>query len=431
MQVFSITVGLIVFVTVTSTFAGTSKNPGKLAPQETKGVKKTTALHFPPLPKSILEKIKNPAIRHQNTSQKEESLISSDWGLTNIGVSELGSLAKVEDSKTCSDEIVVAIVDTGIDYTHVELQDKIWINDGETGPWEPSAGQAVIAGCHDKSCNGIDDDKNGYADDVVGWDFVNDVPLPYDTHGHGSHIAGIIESTALSGSTKQTCPRISLMPLKYYDNGGAGYNNLTNTVRAIEYAVKMGAQIINYSGGGSDPATAERAAIEMANKKGILLIAAAGNDGRNNDAKPYFPASYGLENIISVASINKLSGLLPSSNFGKTVHLAAPGLQILSTLPEGKIGTMSGTSQATAFVTGAAALLASRQPSYQFDFRKIKMWLFEGAKQVRLNGQKNLVAAGTLSLPGALEARKNFMAPAVASLPLKEVAVRVRSHPEP
>src|SRR5262249_38710451 len=152
-----------------------------------------------------------------------------------------------------------------------------------------------------------------------------------------------------------------------------GYNNLQNTVRAIQFAVQHGAQIINYSGGGADPALAERMAIEEAEKKGILFVAAAGNDGHNNDVAPYYPASYPLDNIVSVASITKQNQLLPSSNFGKTVYIAAPGLSILSSLPGGRFGTMSGTSQATAFVTGAAALLASQfKDKRSFDYLKVK-----------------------------------------------------------
>ena len=259
--------------------------------------------------------------------------------------------------------------------------------------------------CRDKSCNGIDDDGDGFVDNVVGWDFVHDVPLPYDTHGHGTHISGIISAAAANGiGSTGVCPGVSIMPLKYYDSSGVGFNNLTNTVRAIRFAVAHGANIINYSGGGSDPAPAERAAIEEARRQGILFIAAAGNDGHNNDRVPYFPASYPLDNIISVASVNRDNTLLQSSNYGKAVHLAAPGMMVFSTLPSGRFGTMSGTSQATAFVTGAAALLASQaKGNPRVDYKAIKSWLVEGTKPLKSNGQEGFVSGGLLSLPRAIE----------------------------
>lgn len=368
-------------------------------------------LHYPELPAEVQARIKSSQpVTTATVGQEADSGMAREWGLASIGFFDVFSRL-VRPSRPeildCSPKVTVAVIDTGIDYTHTELKNNLWINRGESGYWEPPKELAVKGyayKCRDKSCNGIDDDKNGYVDDVVGWDFVHDIPLPFDTHGHGTHIAGIIGGAAANGvGTTGVCPNVSLMALKYYDNSGSGYNNLTNTVRAIEYAVASGAQIINYSGGGSEPAPSERAAVELARRKGVLFVAAAGNDGRNNDRIPYFPASYPLDNIVAVASVNKLNRLLPSSNFGKTVHLAAPGLMILSTLPGGKFGTMSGTSQATAFVSGAAALLASQ--GEKFDHKKIKRYLLEGAKPIALSGEKSAIAAGLLSLPKAFDAQ--------------------------
>lgn len=402
--------------------------------------KQLSDLQYPEYPKELLARIHGSAAPAA-ISNKVDSAMGREWGLASIGFFDVFSAigqplkGKVE---LCSKQIVVAVVDTGVDYTHPELRDNLWINRGETGPWAPPkelADKGYAWNCRDKSCNGIDDDKNGYVDDVVGWDFVHDVPLPFDTHGHGTHIAGIIGGAAGNGmGTSGVCSGVSLMALKYYDNGGAGYNNLANTVRAIEYAISNGAQIINYSGGGADPASSERAAVAEAQKKGVLFIAAAGNDGRNNDRRPYYPASYPLDNIIGVASINKFERLLPSSNFGKSVHVAAPGLMILSTLPGGKFGTMSGTSQATAFVTGAAALLASQMGPGSMDYQKIKSWVLEGAKPMKLNGSKQLLAAGLLSLPGSVQAQRTSLvrsgivktAPEVAALPPVDLRSRAR-----
>lgn len=387
--------------------------------------KRVQQLNYPTLTSETLERIRTGKKPNPGPMQLD-NMISQDWALSHIGFFE-SFTPLVQPLKTtteqCSSEVVVAVVDTGIDYTHPDLKDNLWINKGESGPWKPT-GNVADNGCRDKSCNGIDDDGNGFVDDVVGWDFVHEVPLPYDTHGHGSHISGIISASAANGvGITGICPRVSIMALKYYDNSGIGYNNLQNTVRAIQYAVKMGANIINYSGGGSDPALNERIAVEDAQKHGVLFVAAAGNDGHNNDMQPYYPASYGLDNIVSVASITKQSQLLPSSNFGKSVFIAAPGLGILSALPGSRFGTMSGTSQATAFVTGAAALLASQfKDKKQFDYVQVKRWLGEGAAPLKGNDAHTVVASGLLSIPGSLKAalkdeKKKTPPPAIALNP--------------
>lgn len=387
--------------------------------------RKVSLLNYPPLPPELLERINGAKRKPLPNETKVATLLGQDWGLVSIGFFDLFTplIQPAQSSVTsCSPDVVVAVVDTGIDYTHVDLKDNVWTNPGEIG--KDSLGR-------DKSSNGIDDDGNGYVDDVVGWDFVNDVPYPYDTHGHGTHIAGIIsaEPPASTGvGVVGVCPSVTIMPLKYYDSSGIGYNNLTNTVRAIQYAVKNGAQIINYSGGGADPAPSERAAIEEAQRKGILFVAAAGNDGKNNDYIPYFPASYGLDNIISVASINQQSRLLPSSNYGaKSVHIAAPGYAIVSSLPGSKFGTMSGTSQATAFVTGAAALLASqmKHSHLPFDYHRIKAWLNEGAKPMKGNESKSLLASGLLSVSKSLTVeREALKKQPVAPVLSTEIALR-------
>lgn len=368
-------------------------------------MKKATFLNFPPLPKEISDRAVGKPVA-KPVSKGYDAMLSRDWALANIGFFDAFTpmIQPVKAQTTpCSKSIVVAVVDTGIDYTHPELRDNVWVNSGEFGAWEPPAALAAATSCRDKSCNGIDDDANGFVDDVSGWDFVNEVPLPFDVHGHGSHIAGIIASAPSNNvGMVGVCPAVSIMALKYYDNSGLGYNNLQNTVRAIHYAIKMGANIINYSGGGAEPAPSERAAVDEARKKGILFVAAAGNEGRNNDQFPYYPASYPLDNIISVASLAKDNMLLPSSNFGpRSVHVAAPGLSILSALPGGKFGTMSGTSQATAFVTGAAALLASQFGKGQFDYHKVKDWITDSVKELPSPGTKK-IAGGLISIPKSL-----------------------------
>jgi subtilisin family serine protease len=232
--------------------------------------------------------------------------------------------------------VTVAVVDTGIDYNHDELSNAIKHNLLE-----------VI--------NKKDDDKNGFIDDYMGWDFTTDDNLPYDFNGHGTHIAGLIHN-------KNEC--VKILPLRYYNDSTSGILNLNNTVRSINYAINSKVDIINYSSGGPDPAPAERYAIRDAQKAGILFISAAGNSGWDLKTHPYYPASYPLNNIISVSAINKNGYLSPASNYNANV--SALGINVLSTLPGNKHGTMSGTSQATAIVSGYAAKILSYHPEYTY-----------------------------------------------------------------
>jgi len=239
-----------------------------------------------------------------------------------------------------SKEILVAVIDTGMDTQHPVLRENLWRNPGEAG---------VDARGNDKATNGIDDDGNGYVDDVHGWNFASNNNDLSDAHGHGTHVAGIIQSVA---------PKTPMMILKYYDPKSSGADNLVNTVKALRYAIQMNAKIINYSGGGTTKYLDEEQVIREAQKKGILVVAAAGNERSNSDINGFYPADYGLANIISVTAIDENERVLPSSNYGiQSVDIAAPGKSIISTLPGGKFGTMTGTSQATAYVTGAACLL--------------------------------------------------------------------------
>lgn len=313
----------------------------------------------------------------KSTSDKSQLFRAMDEPLKQIG------FAPKDERVTCGRPIVVAVVDTGIDYTHPLLQDLIWVNTKEIPD------------------NGIDDDKNGFVDDVIGWDFVHDKPLPYDQHGHGTHISGIIEMASSYG--KMECNRVQLMALKFYDNSGAGFNNLANTVRAFEYAAKNGADIINYSGGGHDPSPSELAALNKAYKKDIFLVGAAGNDGTSLSDAPYYPASYPILSIIGVASLNKMDELLPSSSFGPNVEFGAPGLSIISLAPEKKFNSMSGTSQATAFVTGALAFLLSQKPGPIHDKAdQVRAKLSKGSAPYEGNELHDKLEWGKLYMPNLI-----------------------------
>lgn len=253
--------------------------------------------------------------------------------------------------------IVVAVIDTGADITHDELKDFIWTNEGETG--KDTFG-------NDKETNEIDDDGNGFADDVHGWNFINNNNDVSDQMGHGTHVSGIIKNEFNKHSSSTLSPSVRLMVLKYFDPKAKNETNLINSTKAIEYANKMKARVINYSGGGSEPYGQELLAIQQSAKQDILFVAAAGNNNSNTDVEKYYPANYPLSNIISVAATNSQGDLVSFSNYGSGIDIAAPGKLIYSTLPNKKYGFMSGTSQATAYVSGlAASLLASKLVSPQ------------------------------------------------------------------
>lgn len=277
--------------------------------------------------------------------------IKQAWGLKKSDAARAWAVSQG------SKDVIIAVIDTGIDVNHEDLKNNLWVNQGETG---------LDSKGRDKRTNGIDDDGNGYIDDVHGWNFVSGNSRLNDNHGHGTHIAGIIGAEAsnkkgISGIT----PNVSLMVLKYFDPKVPNTDNLKNTVASIHYAIKMGAHIINYSGGGVEYSQEEFEAVQAADKKGILFVAAAGNERSNSDQNHYYPADYSLKNIISVTAIDPTTEVLASSNYGVlTVDIAAPGQNILSCLPNNSYGLMTGTSQATAFVSGAAALVMSYKNQY-------------------------------------------------------------------
>lgn len=310
--------------------------------------------------------VRNQELAHSKVSTKtqktevEQTVMMNDpaiqqaWGLKKSDAARAWQVAQGDR------KIVVAVIDTGADVHHEDLAQNIWTNPGETG--KDKFG-------NDKANNGIDDDGNGYVDDIHGWNFVSNNNDLTDNHGHGTHIAGIIGAEAGNGKgIAGIAPQVSMMVLKYYDPKVPNTDNLRNTVNAIKYAVMMknkygiNVNVINYSGGGTEYSQDEHDAIEEARKSNILYVAAAGNERSNSDQHKYFPADYGLSNIISVTAIDPSTEVLPSSNYGTaTVDIAAPGQNILSTLPGNQYGFMTGTSQATAFVTGAAVLVLARR----------------------------------------------------------------------
>ncbi len=250
--------------------------------------------------------------------------------------------------------VTVAVIDTGLDVLHPAFSNKLWMNPGEMGL--DSRGKQ-------KSDNRIDDDGNGFIDDLHGWNFTENQNRFPDKIGHGTHISGLIAAEDSCSNFRGLAPNSKIMVLKYYEAGQSGKETLDKSIMAMEYAIKMGAQIINYSGGGNLPSDKELEALKRAEEKGIIVIAAAGNEKQQADKAPYYPASYKLKNILSVAAASTDFDLAKFSNYGlENVHIAAPGVDIISTLPGSRYGRLSGTSQATAFVTGVVAILLGREP---------------------------------------------------------------------
>lgn len=335
--------------------------------------------------------------------------LSRAWGLGNhYGVNAVA--AWKEAQKRCEDtRPVVAVVDTGIDPLHPALRSSLWVNAKEQNG-KP----------------GIDDDGNGFVDDLNGWDFVRSSPALVDQHGHGTHISGIIAANeAGSNGLKGVCPGAQVMALRYYDEKASGAENLKNTIRALKYAVDNGALIINYSGGGAERSSPEQEALKSAEKKGVLVVAAAGNERSDADKNLYFPSAYNLSNILSVTAIDSQGKILSSSNWGKEkVHIAAPGNSILSALPNGAYGYMTGTSQATAFVSGIAALIMAQTTKIKFS--RIREFIENsGIKSELLNGKTKTSAYA--SADEALRAFNEWQNPSVKKKATKRITVKSAS----
>jgi len=290
-----------------------------------------------------------------------DPLFNLQWALLNTGQFAGGmpgaDIRAIEawDISTGSGDVVIAIIDTGIDNSHPDLSANIWTNPV------------------DGSANGVDDDGNGRTDDIHGWNFVSNNNNIMDDNGHGTHVSGIAGASGNNGrGVSGLMWQVKLMPLKILDSSGSG--TVADEIAAIQYALNKRVRIINASFSGGDYSQAEFDAINAANMAGSLLIAAAGNGvdgvtGDNNDITGSYPANYRLANIISVAATDQRDKRLLFSNYGlNSVHVGAPGAEILSTYPAqfARSGYQyeSGTSMATPFVSGLSGLLFSHYPSF-------------------------------------------------------------------
>ncbi len=268
--------------------------------------------------------------------------------------SELYGMAIIDapeawEVQTGSKSVIVGVIDTGVDIGHEDLQANIWKNSGESGDG--------------KENNGVDDDGNGFVDDFRGWDFINDDNNPSDDNNHGSHVSGSIGAEGNNGKGVVGVNwNVSIMGLKFLGSDGSGTTD--DAVSAIIYGANMGAKVLSNSWGGGGRSQALEDAIKYANDRGVLFIAAAGNESSNNDGVATYPANYQVPNLVSVAASTSSDGLASFSNYGKkTVHLAAPGNSILSTVINDRYERLSGTSMATPHVSGAMALVWAQFPA--------------------------------------------------------------------
>ncbi|MBY0386251.1 S8 family serine peptidase, partial [bacterium] len=300
-----------------------------------------------------------------------------NWGVQAISAPALWK------KNILGENIKVAVVDSGIDSQHPQLTHQLSVN-----PNEP--------------VNGIDDDGNGLVDDVYGYDFTNSSGDIYDSSGHGSHVSGIIAADHSAGPVLGVAPKAKLLVYVLFSPDGGG--SVFDAIAGIRAAQNRGAKIINASWGGPGCSRSLREEIESLAQKDILFVSAAGNEGLNIDRNPMYPAAYNLDNQISVAALTYDGFTMGQSNFGRKVHIIAPGVDIESTVP-GPLLTkkLSGTSMATPFVVGSAALLWSAFPNATA--KQIKDAMISSVKA----GPYPVLARGSLDVAAAHAALEKIM----------------------
>jgi subtilisin family serine protease len=302
------------------------------------------------------------------------------WALNNLGQDGGKEHADIDALKAWlttkgSQDVVVAVLDTGVDFTHVDLVHNMWVRPENVPAYS--------------------DDELGTINDLNGFDDTQSIPDPMDDNGHGTHCAGIIGAEGDNGEGIAGVNwKVKIMPLKFLGRGGFG--SVDDAIEAINYAIDrkehgVNIRIISASWGSTTKSRALEDTIRAAGNAGILFVAAAGNDSSNNDRRPHFPSNYDLPNVISVAALDRSDNLAGFSNFGaKTVHVAAPGKDILSTWLNDGYREASGTSMATPYVSGVAALIIANQPNISVE--KLKNRILSSVDKLdSLNGK---VASG-------------------------------------
>lgn len=309
------------------------------------------------------------------------------WGMHNTGQTGGTVDADIDapeawDIGTGSSEIIVAVIDSGVDYTHIDLAANMWVN------------QAELDGTP-----GQDDDGNGYVDDIYGYDFCNYDGDPMDDHYHGTHCAGTIGGVGNNGEgVAGVCWTVKIMALKFLDSGGGGWSD--DAIKCVEYSVLMGANLSSNSWGGGSYNQGLKDAIEAAGQAGMLFVASAGNSNDNNDIYPHYPSSYDCESLIAVLATDDNDNKAGFSCYGlNSVDLGAPGVDILSCKPGNAYQYLDGTSMATPHVAGACALVWSMNT--MLSNAEVKDLLLQTVDKISsLNGK--CVSEGRLNLYNAI-----------------------------
>jgi subtilisin family serine protease len=304
------------------------------------------------------------------------------YGLTRMDA------ANAWEITTGSPSVMVAVIDTGVQYNHADLEHNIAVNSGE------------IPG------NGVDDDANGYIDDYFGYDFYSGDGNPADEHGHGTHCAGIVGAHGDNGQGVAGINwNVGILPVRVLGPSGAGSD--ADVAAGMYYAISRGAAVLSLSLGGPSFSAVLDDAVQYARDQGVLVVAAAGNDhGQDLDVDPSYPASLSYDNMLAVAATDSTDGLAGFSNYGpSSVHVAAPGASILSTYIGGQFAYMSGTSMATPYVAGIAALMKSAKQS--LGYMEIRSGIISSSDpiealqgKVMANGRVNAYRAVATALSG-------------------------------
>ena len=325
-----------------------------------------------------------------NPNLPDDPLFNDQWALNNSGQNggktnaDIKALLAWEKNKG-SQSVVVAVLDTGVDYTHPDLVANMWTRPDNVPQYT--------------------DAELGTYNDLHGFNATDNQGDPMDENGHGTHCSGIIGAEGNNGEGIAGINwNVSIMPLKFMGRGGFGTTK--DAIEAINYAIDrkhngVNVRVISASWGSTANSKALEDAIRAAGEEGILFVAAAGNDGTSNDRSPHYPSNYDLPNIISVAALDRNDNLASFSNFGvKTVHIAAPGREILSTWLNDDYREASGTSMATPYVAGVAALIAAEEPKISVE--KLREKLLKSVDKIdALSGK--IESGGRINAAKALE----------------------------
>jgi subtilisin len=318
----------------------------------------------------------------QNTFADVPDLGGNNWGADLVKAPEVWAQGYTGKG------VVVAVIDTGVDYNHEDLKNNIWTNSKE------------IVG------NGIDDDGNGYIDDNYGWNFSDKNNNTLDNNGHGTHVSGTIAGENNNYGVTGIAYDAKIMPVKVLNESGSGsYSSIS---KGIRYAVDNGANVINLSlGGGSSNRTLE-SAIDYASSKGVIVVMAAGNDG---DSSPDYPARYAYKSGIAVGAVDRNNNMPDFSNRSGTdeiSYVTAPGVKVYSSVPNNQYATYSGTSMAAPHVAGVVALMLSANPNLtDAQVRQIVTETAGNSTQTTTSSSFNLSNVSSLASPVIAETPKN------------------------